>query len=157
LAAPFVADMEVTEAAEVAKGDAAVAIEMVAANAVIDLRPSQTRRGFETSMESLQWRAAVEGSVGTLLVVDGAEGIKLQLKVSDGLGRCLFGEEELQGLVEAFDLAAGLGVIGRGVNALNAQPVELGLESDPATARLAAEDGGVVAEEASGEPELLDG
>ena len=104
LAAPFVADMEVTEAAEVAKGDAAVAIEMVAANAVIDLRPSQTRRGFETSMESLQWRAAVEGSVGTLLVVDGAEGIKLQLKVSDGLGRCLFGEEELQGLVEAFDL-----------------------------------------------------
>jgi len=74
LAAPFVADVEVTEAADVAKGDAAVAVETVAANAVIDLRLSRRRRGFETSMESVQGRAAVEGSVGTLLFVDGAEG-----------------------------------------------------------------------------------
>ena len=61
----------------------------------------------------------------SLLVIDGAEGIELELQMSNRLGGRLFGEKELQSLVEAFDLAAGLGVIGRGVNALNAEAVEL--------------------------------
>lgn len=63
-------------------------------------------------MESLQWSSSVERSMWSLLVVDGAEGIELQLQVGKRLGRSLLGEEELQGLVEAFDFAAGLGVIG---------------------------------------------
>ncbi len=53
-------------------------------------------------------------------------------RLSERLKGRLFGEEELQGLVEAFDLAAGLGVIGGGVNALNAETVELRLEGHAA-------------------------
>jgi hypothetical protein len=37
----------------------------------------------------------------------------------------LVAEPVLEGLVEAFDLAAGLGVIWRRVDALNAQAIEL--------------------------------
>ena len=61
----------------------------------------------------------------SMLVVDGAEGVELELEVGNGLGPGLLGQVELQGLMEAFDLATGLGVIGRGVNALNTQAVEL--------------------------------
>jgi hypothetical protein len=63
--------------------------------------------------------------MGSLLVVNGAKGIELQLQVGNRFGGNLAGEKELQGLVEAFDFAAGLGVIGRGVHALDAQAVEL--------------------------------
>ncbi len=77
LTAPLVADVKVAEAAEVAESDAAASVEAVAANAVIDLRLSQGGGGLETSMESLQRRAAVKSSVGSLLVVDGAERVEL--------------------------------------------------------------------------------
>jgi hypothetical protein len=49
----------------------------------------------------------------SLLVVDVAEGIELELQVSNRFSWSLASEEELQGLVEAFDLAAGLRVVGR--------------------------------------------
>ena len=108
----------------------------VVANAVIDRWLGQRRRGFESGIESLQRRAAVKSSMWSLLVIDGAESVELELEVGNRFGRSLSGEEELQGLVEAFDLAAGLGVIGRGVNATDAEAVELGLESDAATCEI---------------------
>ena len=83
LAAVFVADMKVTKAAEEAESDAAVGVEAVAANPVIDLDLSPRRRGFEASVESLEGSAAVKSSVWTLLVVDGAEGIELELEVGE--------------------------------------------------------------------------
>ena len=55
--------MKVTKAAEVAQGDAAVGVEAVAANAVIDLGLSQGRRGFEASMEGLQRGATIQSSM----------------------------------------------------------------------------------------------
>jgi len=58
----------------------------------------------------------------------------------------LFGQETLQGLVEALDLAAGLGVIGRGVDAADAEVLELGFDDDFAPPGLAAEDSCVVAQ-----------
>ena len=58
-------------------------------------------------------------------VVDGPEGVELHLQVSERLSSRLLGEEELEGLVEAFDLAAGLRVIGSRVDALDAEAVEL--------------------------------
>ena len=61
----------------------------------------------------------------SVLVVDGPEGVELQLEVSQRVSGSLLGEEELEGLVEAFHLAAGLGVIRGRVHALNAQTVEL--------------------------------
>ena len=109
LAAVLVADVKVTQAAEVVEGDATVGVEAVSANAVVELGLSQGRRGFKASMESLQRGAAIKSSVWSLLFVDGAKGIKLQLQVGKGVSRRLFGQEELQGLVEAFHLAAGLG------------------------------------------------
>ena len=117
--------MEMTEPAEVAESDVAFCVEPVARNAVIDLGLSRRWRGFEASIERLQRRAAIEGSVRSLLVVGGAEGIELELEVGNRLGRSLPGEKELQGLVEALHLAAGLRVIWRGVEALNAEAVEL--------------------------------
>src|SRR5260370_682677 len=56
----------------------------------------------------------------------------------------------------ALDLGGGRGVMGGGVDALNAQAVELRFEGDAAAPRLAAEDGGVVAEEASRQAVFLD-
>jgi hypothetical protein len=50
LAAVLVADVKVTETAEVAEGDATAGVEPVAANAVIDLRLGQRRRGFESGI-----------------------------------------------------------------------------------------------------------
>ena len=58
------------------------------------------------------------------VVVVGTEGVQLELQVAQRLSRGLLGEELLQGLVEAFDLAAGLRVVGGGVLALDAQPLQ---------------------------------
>ena len=49
--------------------------------------------------------------------------------------------------MEALDLAAGLGMVGRGVLALDAQELQLGLEKDLATAGVGGEDGAVVGEQ----------
>jgi len=117
----FVTDVEVAYPAEVAEGDAAVGIEAVAANAVIDRRLGQRGGGFEPSVESLQRGAAIESAMPSVLVVDDAKGLELELEVSERLSGSLLGQKELEGLVEAFDFAAGLGVIRRGVNALHAE------------------------------------
>ena len=53
--------------------------------------------------------------------------------------------------MEALDLAAGLGVVRRGVLGDDAEPFEFGLEEDLALARLAAEDGAVVGEHGGGQ------
>src|SRR5581483_2257161 len=124
-AAVLVADVEVPETAQVTQRDAAVVVEPVAANAVIDLGLSRGRCRLQAAVESLQWSPAVEGAVWSLLVVDGAKGVELELEVSERVGGRLLDKEELQGLVEALDLAAGLRVIRRRVDALDAQAVEL--------------------------------
>jgi hypothetical protein len=52
------------------------------------------------------------GPVGTFLVVDVHEAVDLTLEFGHRTGRLLLGQVALDGLVEALDLAAGLGVIG---------------------------------------------
>jgi hypothetical protein len=54
-------------------------------------------------MEGLQRSAAVKSAMRSLLVVDGAEGIELELQVGYRLSRGLLGQELLHGPVEAFD------------------------------------------------------
>ncbi len=49
------------------------------------------------------------------MVVEVAEGVELGLELFEGGGWGLTGEPFLQGLVEAFHFAAGLGVVGAGV------------------------------------------
>ena len=68
----------------------------------------------------------------SLLVIDVAEGIELELQVSQRLSWSLLGEEELQGLVETFNLTTDLGMIGSRVNALNTETIELRLEDHAA-------------------------
>ena len=52
------------------------------------------------------------------------EGVELGLQFGDGVGAGLAGEPAFEGLVEAFDLAAGGGVVGGGVDLDDAQVVQ---------------------------------
>src|SRR5207237_4013461 len=65
--------------------------------------------------------------MGAQLVVVGHDAIELGLQLLLGLGRILFGQEALQGLVEAFDLATGLRVVGPRVFRGDAQRQQLEL------------------------------
>ena len=61
-------------------------------------------------------------------VVVAAEPVELGLQGGDGGGSALVGQPLLEGLVEAFDLAAGLGVVGAGVLVVDAQGEQLELD-----------------------------
>ena len=57
-----------------------------------------------------------QGSVGPVLVVLGAEAVEQGLQLGDGGGLVGLGAQPvLEGLLEAFDLAAGGGVVGSAV------------------------------------------
>jgi hypothetical protein len=56
------------------------------------------------------------------LVVDAGEGVQLGLQLGHGGGGGLRGKPALQGLVEAFDLALGLGMAGMAIFLRNAPP-----------------------------------
>src|SRR5665213_435226 len=85
-ASMFVADVEVAQTAEVANGHSTAAVELVTTNSVLDRWGEQSRAGFEASLEGLKWSATIDRAVRALLVVVRAEGIQLQLKVSETLG-----------------------------------------------------------------------
>ena len=61
------------------------------------------------------WRGPGERAVGALLVVVLAERVELALEFGDGAGRWPGAKPAFLGLVEAFDLALGLGVAGGSV------------------------------------------
>jgi hypothetical protein len=74
----------------------------------------QTRQGTSRICSSPPCRAggwclAPDGPVGPAGVVVGGEAVELGLRGADGGGWPLAGEPFLQGLMEAFYLAAGLG------------------------------------------------
>ena len=66
--------------------------------------------------------------MGPILVVVGLEPIQELLQVGEVPGRSLVGEPLLQGLVEALELAQGLGVIGPGVDEGHPQGADPPLE-----------------------------
>lgn len=91
--------------------------------------------------------------MGPLAVVVVAEVVELVLE----RGQCgrwgLAGEPALEGLVEALDFAAGLGVVGPGVAEVDPSGVQGDLEDDPAGASVAAgEDRAVVCEQRGRSP-----
>jgi hypothetical protein len=99
---------------------------------------------------------AVDGSVGSGFVVVGAE--SEQLAGERGGRGCwgLGGEPFLLGLVEPFDLPAGLRMVGAGVVEADAEAAEFDLERDPAAAdsfagESAGEDHAVVGEHRGGD------
>jgi len=61
---------------------------------------------------AFEWGRAVQGAVGSALVVEVEEPVELGLKLGDGPGLGLAGEPAFEGLVEPFDLPARLGMRG---------------------------------------------
>src|SRR5260370_28249685 len=143
----FVADVEVAQATEVSEGDSTATVELVTADSVLDRWGGERRAGLESGLEGLKRSPTIDRSMRSLLVVVEAEGVELELKMSRALGWGLPLQVALQGLVEALDFAAGLGVIRTRVPGLDSQSVELRFEHDPALAWCAAEDRRVVAQE----------
>jgi hypothetical protein len=88
------------------------------------MRMSTRRRGSPGGGVRVGGGVAPEGSMGADGVVVGDEVVELALEAGDGRRRRLGGEPAFLGLVEAFDFAAGLGVVGAGVGEADPAPVE---------------------------------
>ena len=123
------ADADVMEPAEVAHRDPPGLVDAVVADPVVDRWWRRGGAGLEARVEGVQGRVAVQSAMGADLVVVRAEGVELSLMDRQRGGRSLLGEVLLEGLVEALDLAAGLGVIGRGVFGEDAEALEFGSRS----------------------------
>ena len=68
--------------------------------------------GGGSGAEAFDGDLAADALVGALVVVDVAELVELGLQFVEVGGEGLFAEPFLQRLLEAFDLAGGLGVVG---------------------------------------------
>lgn len=90
--------------------------------------------------------AAVDAVVGSLVVVVGDEGVELGLQFGEVGGRWAAAEPFLEGLLEAFDLAAGLGVVGAGRLGDDTDGAQLDLEADLEAAQTSGEVEPIVAE-----------
>jgi hypothetical protein len=111
------AQADVVEPTVVAQGDDAGAVDLVVADAVVGRDPplGACGSGLRARGKGGCWGAAAQGPMGPSGVVVVAEPIQLGLQLRDGVGLGLLGEPALEGLVEALDLAAGLGMVGAGV------------------------------------------
>ena len=122
-------DRDVVQASLVAQGDGPLLVEFVVADAVaggVDAGAGGV--GLFAGGEGGGRSAAADGPVRAGLVVVGGEAVELGLELFFGVGGVLLGEVFLQGLVEAFDLAAGLRVVGPGVLGADAQAEQLDLQ-----------------------------
>jgi len=110
----------------VAQRDLAARVHDVAAHTSVlcDADLGRSGTGFVSCIERDFGGEPVSGSVGSDGVVVGDEAIDLGLQRVDGRRRWLFGEEYLQRLMEAFDFAASLGMVGPGVFELDPQREE---------------------------------
>ena len=106
------ADAEVVHPAGAAEADLAEAVDVVGADPVVRIAALSGWGGFDGGGIGLGWGGAVQCPVGSDLVVDVGEGVELGLQLGDGGGGWLGGEPAFLGLVEAFDLALGLGMAG---------------------------------------------
>jgi hypothetical protein len=149
------ADLEVVEAARPAQGDGALDVGDVVAEAEVGpgrvgaggLRPG--RRPVR-----LPGRDPADRPVRPPLVVGEAEGVELGLKLAQGPCCRLTREPAFQGLVEALDLALGLGMPGRPVLLPDAEVGEQVLEPVATTGEPGRVDGAVVSER-RGRPAVL--
>ena len=108
------------------------------------------RDRFGPGIVGLLGGAPAKSTVGSHGVVIGAEGIKLALQLSHGAGFGLCGEPFLKGLMEPFDLAAGLWVIRAGVPKADAAVVEGDLQGDASAATATAGEHGPVVRQHAG-------
>ena len=111
---PFVlsADHDVAEECSVAQCDASCGVDAVGADTECGGWLCGAWLGFGACGECLVWGDVSAGAVWAVVVVVVDDHIELLLKFGDCRGGWLFSESEFQGLVEAFDFAAGLWVVG---------------------------------------------
>jgi hypothetical protein len=111
----FVAEADVVEAAGVAKGDPAGLVDAVVADPVVAIGAT-VRGGFGSGGVGGGGDGSTgERAVRPVLVVDVGEDVEESLELGDGGRGRLSSEPGLEGVLEAFDLAAGAGVVGSGV------------------------------------------
>src|SRR5699024_9562908 len=115
-------------ASGVAQGDFAVGIDAVGAGAPLGLGVG-VRGGLGQGGVGLCWGAAADGAVWAVVVVPVLEAIKQGLQLGERGWSWAGGEPAFEGLVEAFDLALGLGVAGAAVLLLDAVGVQEFLEA----------------------------
>ena len=108
------ADADVVEPPGVAQGDGAVGADGVGADAVVGVGGAVAGGGFGPGgVGGGGGGAAGQGPVRAAGVVVGGEGVQLLLESGEGGGGRAGGQPFLQGLLESFDFALGLGVAGR--------------------------------------------
>jgi hypothetical protein len=107
--------------------------------------PGQPWRRLRPSCEPLGGGTPADRPVRPDSVVVAPEAVELDLELADARRRLLPGEPSLEGLVEALDLAAGLGVIRARVPVGDSERIELDLDRAPATPRRRGEHRSVIA------------
>nr|WP_240978246.1 hypothetical protein [Knoellia sp. DB2414S] len=126
----FGADADVVHAAAVSQGDFAVGVDLVSEHSGVGVLGSLgAGAGLGSGVVGGGWGGPVrQGAVWSGGVVGLDEGVDegLQLRGGGGLGG-LCGEPLLEGLLEAFDLAAGGGVVGSGVLLSDVESAQFGL------------------------------
>jgi hypothetical protein len=129
---------DVVQPAVVAQGDDSGGVDFVGANAVVPWRCLcrcwLCGDGFGAGGVGGGWGFAANGPVGSGVVVVVGEGVELGLQLGDRGRRVLAGQPAFEGLVEAFDLAAGLRVVGPGAGVGDAQAGDFGFQGAAATA-----------------------
>ena len=112
-------------------------IDAVLAHAELADRRERRGAGLEPGVEGGQRRPLTQSAVRSALVVVGAKGLELRLKVRERSRSGLLRQEALQRLVKALHLAAGLRVIGARVHRADAKPRKLRLKDHRPAARAA--------------------
>jgi hypothetical protein len=123
------ADAEVVHAASASEAHFAVAVGSVVAQPVVAGVADGDGEGRLRCGGVGRCRGEpLQRPVGSKLVIDALEAVELGLQLLQGGGGGLSGEPALQGLVEAFDLALGLRMVGMAVLLGDAQAGEQVLE-----------------------------
>src|SRR5947209_9557869 len=108
-------DADVAQPAAIAQCDAARLVDAIVTDAILDGSGLSSRSRLDSGGEGLGRGAPIEGAVGACVVVVETEGIELSLEAGQRRRARLAGEEALEGLMQALDLAAGLRMVGSGV------------------------------------------
>jgi hypothetical protein len=107
------ADADVVESAGVAEGDGACFVDLVAADAAVVVGAVAFGLCFGEALVGDGGSGPGEGAVGAAVVVLVDEVLEEALEVGEGGGGGSGSEPALEGLLEAFDLSAGSGWLGR--------------------------------------------
>ena len=140
------ADAEVVHAAGAAEADLAEAVDVVVADAVVRIVALSSWGGLDGGGIGLGWGGAMERTMRPDLVVDAGEAVQLGLQFGDRWRRLVERRASASGLVEALDLALGLGMVGMAVLLCDAEVGEQVFEAVAAAGEAGSVDRAIVSE-----------